>query len=134
MHIYILVVFSLEGWSKTFPLHHALISAVHSGNSQLTRLGQLHSQVGLQRHWGQTMGGALPRAPCLTPTLCIGYHSIATQGTFSQGPGFPGSLEEFDLYKENVGPLVIAWRSLSDVCFIWEVIDSVPDRKPVIFV
>lgn len=83
---------------------------------------------------GTNHGGALPRAPSLTPTLCIGYHSTATQRTFSQGPGFPGSLEELDLYKESVGPLVIAWGSLSDVCFIWKVIDSVPDRKPVIFV
>lgn len=86
--------------------------------------------IGFTRRAAETLrtnrGGALPRAPCLTPTLWIGYHSTAALGTLSQGPGFLGSLERFDLYKESVGPLAIAWGSLSDVCFMWEVIDSLP--------
>lgn len=49
-------------------------------------------------------GGALPRAPCLTSALWIRYHSTVARGTLSQGPGFLGSLEQFDLYKESVGP------------------------------
>lgn len=79
-------------------------------------------------------GGALPRAPCLTLNLWIGYHSTAAWRTLSQGPGFLGSLEQFDLYKENVGPLDIALGFLSDVCFMWEVIDSLADQKLVFFV
>lgn len=71
--------------------------------------------------------------PHPNPLDRISFHS-RLGGTLSQGRGFLGSLERFDLYKESVGPLVVAWGSLSDVCFMWEVIDSAPDRKPVFFV
>ena len=95
VHIHIPVVFSLDGWSQTYPLRHALISASGSGNSQLAPTGTI-------RFRGQTEGVPLPRAPCLTPTFWIEYHPKATRGgTLSQGPGFRG----FDLYKEWCGGL-----------------------------
>lgn len=104
-------LFSLEGPSQTFPaimLSSELLFREFPINPppQKKKDNRLHTE-GPLRLWGEprtNRGGALPRAPCLTPTLPIGYHSTATWGTVSQGPGFLGSLERFDLYKESGGP------------------------------
>lgn len=44
------------------------------------------------------------------PTLWFGYRSTACQGTLSQGPGYPGNLKRFDLYKGSLRPCVVAWE------------------------
>lgn len=65
-------------------------------------------------------GGALPRAPASPQASRISFHSHS--GDAFSGPWLSGKFKA--AWYIFVGPLVIAWGSLSDVCFMWKVIDS----------
>lgn len=96
--------------AQNFPLLRALISVLSSGNSQLAWLWiNGFTQKGCGDTGDRPKGVCFPE-PHVSPPQLSGSDIIPQPlgGLFLRAPGFPGSLKQFDLYKESEGPLVVA--------------------------